>query len=748
MKVFIYPTNGLLFEWPYFEECTTVQDLFLSELKLCSCDSIDDADIAFFPLMLGSAFQHQRSPHTVLSSRPNLQYEWRTKWSKLIQKSDQVQHFVLLSYVLYNVNLSFIPSNFIILCNETEVTMDIHGTLANFGCLNRIITIPYYVDTKLIQSVSVDNLLPINIPTCSAFNIAFAKPSSASLLPCTISSSCSLPSCISSSLSVSSSSSSSSLSLISSSKNLPSESKSQFSNFKKTPYVESKSQEKMIFIGSLKHANKFRDCILKIFTPFLVCYEPQKNMDYLSLYKNAITSLVLRGDTPTRCAFYQSLLSGCCPIIYKHCFLHYKKLFGGILPIEKLCIIIPDFDFDIGFDQNYQHKVHDIVFEYLSNTSKQQEFQLLVSQYKYMLDYHHKMENGLSAPIHFALTSILKKNHNQTNKCRYNNELVVFIANLDGIYNSQMLPIEISTRDIVSGKLTSQYELEIYWFQIIKNLFTTSCIQNADFVFIPFYTFLSGWSNKQFSNNRISLLINKLIKYIPSWKSNLLLPHVLVYSDVCWNSSDSFLFQVTDWPSNTILISLESISHPIIKTITSPYLTGFDNNDKQFQQKFNNTKRNIFLSYIGRMRIPFMNEYELEGCKFYFIEMEGWKSINEPEFLNLCLQLYSQSYFALQPPGDRETRRGFFQCLLLGCIPVIFKDNQIGYQQHTLLNIESICVVIPFNAYECSIEFILDYLKTIDIEPIKKNILKNIDNYIFTKFDSKPIMNILSQIFK
>ncbi len=654
MKIFIYPTENLLFEWPYFEECTKVQDLYLQELK--SCETIEEADLAFFPLMLGSAIQHQKSPHSILSKQPNLQYEWRMKWSKLIKNSSSTKHFVLLSYVLFAVNLSFIPSNFTILCYENEVTLDIHGTLGNFGCFNRMMTIPYFIDTTIATKIT-DKEKTIDI----------------------------------------------------------------------------------CFIGSHKHATKYRDPLLGIF-PQLKSFEPSKDVDYLSLYSKSKLGLVLRGDTPTRAAFYQCLLSCCCPIIYKHSLMFYKNLYGGILPIEDLCLVIPNMDFDKPITTTYINCVQSLIDEYLINNEKQLKFTNLCMKYKHYIDYSAKKE-GLSAPIYYALESIYK-NHKKLFQ-----EPIVFIAQLGEEYNTKYIPTIISSRDTVIGNLKSQYELEIYWHRFIKScLVETHCIENAQFVFIPFYTFLSGWKDSQFSNERIITKLNFLIDHIASWKTKLNLPHVLIYSDVCWDTSDSFI-NLINWPSNTVLVSLESISSKSgIKMITSPYLTGFDYNNNW------NKLKTYKLIYIGRMRIPFKEEdltIQKPNCQWLFFEMQGWKSINEIDFDKQCYDLYSQSEFSLQPPGDRETRRGFFQSLIHGCIPVIFKDNIQGYQQHTNLLIEDLCIVVPYDAKDCTIEFIIDFVSSISntkIKKIKHNIKKNIQNYIFHEFYSRPIFNIIKKI--
>lgn len=39
-----------------------------------------------------------------------------------------------------------------------------------------------------------------------------------------------------------------------------------------------------------------------------------------------------------------------------------------------------------------------------------------------------------------------------------------------------------------------------------------------------------------------------------------------------------------------------------------------------------------------------------------------------------------ESVFCLQPAGDSWTRKGIFDSLLAGCIPVVFSRNQVVFQ--------------------------------------------------------------------
>jgi hypothetical protein len=46
--------------------------------------------------------------------------------------------------------------------------------------------------------------------------------------------------------------------------------------------------------------------------------------------------------------------------------------------------------------------------------------------------------------------------------------------------------------------------------------------------------------------------------------------------------------------------------------------------------------------------------------------------------LESIIEAYQRSIFCLQPPGDTATRRGIFDAIMCGCIPVLFSPDQLG----------------------------------------------------------------------
>lgn len=86
---------------------------------------------------------------------------------------------------------------------------------------------------------------------------------------------------------------------------------------------------------------------------------------------------------------------------------------------------------------------------------------------------------------------------------------------------------------------------------------------------------------------------------------------------------------------------------------------------------------------------------------------------------------YSDSVFCLQPPGDTATRRGIFDAVMCGCIPVVFSPDQLGgatratdsgttdellplqYEFH-LPHPEEVAVLVPPNRHGDTLQFLSD----------------------------------------
>ncbi|ORY69443.1 exostosin family-domain-containing protein [Leucosporidium creatinivorum] len=81
----------------------------------------------------------------------------------------------------------------------------------------------------------------------------------------------------------------------------------------------------------------------------------------------------------------------------------------------------------------------------------------------------------------------------------------------------------------------------------------------------------------------------------------------------------------------------------------------------------------------------------------------------------------SQSTFCLQPPGDSPTRKGFFDSLLLGCIPVIFREGTYDRAWKGQVELEELAVFIDEQELlEGAGEDVVQRLKGVSEEEIQK----------------------------
>jgi hypothetical protein len=78
-------------------------------------------------------------------------------------------------------------------------------------------------------------------------------------------------------------------------------------------------------------------------------------------------------------------------------------------------------------------------------------------------------------------------------------------------------------------------------------------------------------------------------------------------------------------------------------------------------------------------------------------------------------QLYLSSVFSWQPDGDTPTRRGFYEALLLGNIPVISYSSYLLYKKLLIgdENVKNICVILNNDDYY-NADFVMNYLLKIN----------------------------------
>lgn len=273
----------------------------------------------------------------------------------------------------------------------------------------------------------------------------------------------------------------------------------------------------------------------------------------------------------------------------------------------------------------------------------------------------------------------------------------IFIHDISSKFNTDIFPIYINKLDVVEKdkkSLLSQYSLEVIMHDIIKDSkYRTDNINNADIVYFPVYTFLLAWSTEPYVYN-VNNIVNKLQELIPlfEWYTSLNKKILLTYADVLFDDSRTFLHHLHQL-NNVYILCYENISK---MQIPVPYVTHINYKTNLHIMPEFKIKKNL-ISYAGRDRneLTYCKDIVLFNTDSYNTTGQ-WISYNDINIYNKIDELYLNSYFSLQPHGDRMSRKGFYHSILRGCIPVVFYNNYKIYNEifKKYVDIKDICVII------------------------------------------------------
>ncbi|AES94058.1 putative exostosin [Medicago truncatula] len=247
---------------------------------------------------------------------------------------------------------------------------------------------------------------------------------------------------------------------------------------------------------------------------------------------------------------------------------------------------------------------------------------------------------------------------------------------------------------------THQYSLElIFHSKVLKHPCRVYNENDAKLFYVPFYGGLDvlRWHFQNVSNDVKDSLSLELVKWLErqvNWKRNLGKDHVFVLGKISWDFR-----RTSDSPWGTRLLELEKLQNPIkllierqpwhVNDIGIPHPTYFhpksDNDIIDWQLKIIRSNRRNLVSFAGaardhaddHIRSILINQCSSESdgkCKF--LNCSSAKC-NEPESI---IELFVESEFCLQPPGDSPTRKSVFDSLISGCIPVLFDPFTAYYQ--------------------------------------------------------------------
>jgi hypothetical protein len=303
MKIFIYYIKELEEIMKFYKSVPSEMDLydmFLSKLKLKYevVNDINESDIAFIPidfikLIYGSiTHENHHILYTQLKTYDNysdltptvqpptfgvghkdnfIKFFWNNFVKHNIKSDLKIPHFILYSYVLFEISFEPIDKNIFILSYEDEVSFFNTTTTFKMGTDNRMIMIPYVLNGKPINS----------FPTM-------------------------------------------------------------------TKIISCEKTRELTFIGSLYSDNSEDRPLINRVRNFILNLNYEVYIGDMSNIEQELMNtkylFVLRGDTPTRVSFYQSLVYNIVPIIFEEELSLYQKIFTKDIDLKESCLVLPNKD--------------------------------------------------------------------------------------------------------------------------------------------------------------------------------------------------------------------------------------------------------------------------------------------------------------------------------------------------------------------------------------------------------------------
>lgn len=245
---------------------------------------------------------------------------------------------------------------------------------------------------------------------------------------------------------------------------------------------------------------------------------------------------------------------------------------------------------------------------------------------------------------------------------------------------------------------TDQFSLEVIFHRRLK---THPCVTEdpalASMFYLPYYVALD--LTRHLFNNDLAIRDNLTDRFVAwlrdqePWQRHGGRRHVLTIGRIIW---DVYRLPGSDWGSTLLARpELKRVVKLLIErapwqntTVAVPYPTNFHPSSeaelRSWQAAVRDTKRTQFVSFAGSPRGPrqanttgtvrdelFSQCAGSPKCK-HVVCTQKLCAANAQTIYKLSLE----SVFCLQPPGDSPTRKGIFDALLSGCVPVLFGRDQ------------------------------------------------------------------------
>ncbi|KAG7548775.1 Exostosin-like [Arabidopsis suecica] len=246
---------------------------------------------------------------------------------------------------------------------------------------------------------------------------------------------------------------------------------------------------------------------------------------------------------------------------------------------------------------------------------------------------------------------------------------------------------------------THMYSLEpIVHSRVLKHPCRVYNESQAKLFYVPYYGGYDvlRWHYRNVSEDvkdRLGIEVLKWLESKESWRRNAGKDHVFVLGKITWD------FRRDKVPWGSRFLELQEMQNPTkllierqpwqVNDIAIPHPTYFhprtDDDITSWQIKIMSKPRPHLVSFAGGARPE-----NPDNIRSTLIEQCVSSSSNQCRFLDCTnggcknpknvLDLFQDSEFCLQPPGDSATRRSVFDSLISGCIPVIFTPYTAYYQ--------------------------------------------------------------------
>ncbi|XP_057798380.1 xyloglucan-specific galacturonosyltransferase 1-like [Salvia miltiorrhiza] len=221
--------------------------------------------------------------------------------------------------------------------------------------------------------------------------------------------------------------------------------------------------------------------------------------------------------------------------------------------------------------------------------------------------------------------------------------------------------------------------------------------RQASLFYVPYYGGLDvlRWRSKNVSTRVKDSLALDLLRWLRTqepWRRNAGRDHVFVLGTITW---DFRKLDPHSWGTNMFLLQ-EEMQNPMkllierqpwhVNDVGVPYPTFFhpqtDADIVNWQLKVSESRRSSVVAFAAANRatpesirsILIEQCTNIGECKFYNCEGGGC------DRAEAIVELFMESEFCLQPPGDTATRKSVFDSLVSGCIPVVFDPFTAYYQ--------------------------------------------------------------------